>query len=414
MTRMKNVGEVGFTMVSNQVLQDHPEMTFKARGLYAVMISYPNDWTYRLKHIVSLGKENISAVRSALRELEDVGLVWRERTRNDDGTMGGEHYVVNRAPASTLTGVQKIRRADEPESGKVAPLQRNTNTKTNDYKETLEKKSSFSKAQAQELVEIFNAHRGNMPFVRTVSDFRFQRLGALVKKHGWDEARAMLEAATKNRAKDGWYGDNNHGLDELLKQDRVVRYAEAWEANKPKATPSADDRRRLDRQASEQYWERTEQGETLQFEDVRREARGVRPVKHAIETKVNEDGIPYIGNPEQGCQHCGFVDVKIYPEGAAEPRMLYYHPGAQCCEAKIKDQIRWRKNDVTNALESVHRILDQSNDVQRRLDYLTGKEKKDAEVEYHKLVATHTKAMRDVTPVVNDLKREIADLEAML
>ena len=272
MTKMKNIGEVGFTMVSNQVLQNHPEMTFKARGIYATMISYPNDWTYRLKHIVSLGKENISAVRSALRELEDAGLVWRERTRNEDGTMGGEHYVVSRAPASTLTGVQKIRRPVNPESGNVAPLQRNTNTKTNDYKETLEKKTSFSKAQAQELVELFNAHRGNMPAVRAISDFRFQRLGSLVKKHGWDDARAMLEAATKDRAKDGWYGDNNHGLDELLKQGRVVQYSERWEANKPKAQPSSDDRRRLDREASEEYWERTSNGEKLDFGDVRREA----------------------------------------------------------------------------------------------------------------------------------------------
>jgi len=137
-------------------------------------------------------------------------------------------------------------------------------------------------------------------------------------------------------------------------------------------------------------------------------------VKHAIETKVNEDGIPYIGNPEQGCPHCGFVDVKIYPEGAAEPTMLYYHPGAQCCEKQIRDQLRWRKNDKANAVNAVHRILDQSNDVQRRLDYLTGREKKDAEVEYHKLVETHTKAMRDVKPIVDDLDREIAELEAML
>ena len=137
-------------------------------------------------------------------------------------------------------------------------------------------------------------------------------------------------------------------------------------------------------------------------------------MKHAIETKVTEDGIPYVGNPELGCPHCGFVDVKVYPEGSTEPTMLYYHPGAQCCEARIKDQIRYRQNELDNASAVVDRHNRAMSDLQQRMVYLVGKEKKDAEVELAKMEAMQTRLLHDMRQKMDDLEGEIREMQAML
>jgi len=134
----------------------------------------------------------------------------------------------------------------------------------------------------------------------------------------------------------------------------------------------------------------------------------------AIQTKTTEDGIPYIGNPEQGCPHCGFVDVKIYPEGASEPTMLYYHPGAQCCDTRIKDQIRWRQGELDNAGEVVDRHNRAISDLQQRMVYLVGKEKKDAEVELAKMEAMQTRLLHDMRRKMDELEVEIREMRAML
>lgn len=137
-------------------------------------------------------------------------------------------------------------------------------------------------------------------------------------------------------------------------------------------------------------------------------------MQHAIDTKTTEDGIPYVGNPEQGCPHCGFVDVKVYPEGATEPKMLYYHPGAQCCQARIKDQIRWRQADVDKAGAEIDRHNRNMSDLQQRITYLVGKEKKDAEVELAKMEAMQTKLLHGMRQRMEDAQAEITELKGML
>jgi len=137
-------------------------------------------------------------------------------------------------------------------------------------------------------------------------------------------------------------------------------------------------------------------------------------MKHAIETKENEDGIQYIGNPTQGCPHCGFVDLKIYPEGSPNPTLLYYHPGAQCCETRIKDQLRWRYKDKADAQDTVNRLRDQADAIQSRAAYLTGKEKKDAELEIQKLQNQQTRAMGELRITLREIDEQIEELKALL
>lgn len=64
-----------------------PNLSFKAKGLWAYLMSKPDDWVVMVAQLVHVGPDRRTAIMSALRELEDAGLVVRQdRDRRDDGT----------------------------------------------------------------------------------------------------------------------------------------------------------------------------------------------------------------------------------------------------------------------------------------------------------------------------------------
>ena len=66
--------------MSNYHLRDR-NLTLKTKGLLSIMLSLPEDWDYSIKGLVSICKENETAVRSALKELETNGYLTREKIR---------------------------------------------------------------------------------------------------------------------------------------------------------------------------------------------------------------------------------------------------------------------------------------------------------------------------------------------
>src|SRR5690606_36835875 len=72
---------------------------FKARGLWAHCMTYPDDWTLNLKHLASQSaSDGLTALRSAFKELEAEGLASLETTQADNGAMRGKRWVVYEVP----------------------------------------------------------------------------------------------------------------------------------------------------------------------------------------------------------------------------------------------------------------------------------------------------------------------------
>lgn len=67
-----------YTVMSNTHLRDK-NMSFKAKGLLSVMLSLPEEWDYSMNGLVAISKENLTAVRNTLQELEELGYLIRER-----------------------------------------------------------------------------------------------------------------------------------------------------------------------------------------------------------------------------------------------------------------------------------------------------------------------------------------------
>lgn len=64
--------EKGFTTLDNGFLH-RTDMTLKAKGLLAYMLSLPKDWNYSIAGLCTCCKENETAIRSGLKELQDLG-----------------------------------------------------------------------------------------------------------------------------------------------------------------------------------------------------------------------------------------------------------------------------------------------------------------------------------------------------
>lgn len=62
----------GFTTLDNEFLH-RTDMTLKAKGLLAYMLSLPKDWNYSIAGLCTCCKENETAISSGLKELQDLG-----------------------------------------------------------------------------------------------------------------------------------------------------------------------------------------------------------------------------------------------------------------------------------------------------------------------------------------------------
>jgi len=232
MPDIRNMRKSQFAWVENEIAQN-PHISLRALGLYTLMVSYPNDWVYHLNHLAEQKTDSLYSTRQAFRELLDAELVVREQARDDDNQFAGyEYHVIGMEPVSQIPVCRNPVDGDSVDGQSHTTKKQDTKKQsTNKQNKEKEKESSrsVSKQQAQDLVDTYNEHRGSMKHVRLLSENRESRLRTLIKRYGFDDAKDLLIKATKERAAEGWYATKGYGLDELLKLDRVVQYAEAWD-----------------------------------------------------------------------------------------------------------------------------------------------------------------------------------------
>lgn len=83
----------GFTTVYRDVAQDS-RLSLKARGLYLLMQSLPDDWNYTVAGLAKKAGVGKDQIRSGLKELLDVGYLVKEQTHDESGKFGGNVYIL--------------------------------------------------------------------------------------------------------------------------------------------------------------------------------------------------------------------------------------------------------------------------------------------------------------------------------
>jgi len=85
------------TTIANDALRD-PRLSLKAKGLLALLLSLPDDWTYRLEWVVQQSKDGRDATRAALAELREAGYLKTTPARGDDGQFVGHDWLISDQP----------------------------------------------------------------------------------------------------------------------------------------------------------------------------------------------------------------------------------------------------------------------------------------------------------------------------
>ena len=124
-----------YTIMSNYHLKEK-DMSLKAKGLLSLMLSLPNDWDYTIEGLVTICKENETAIKSTLKELKCFGYLEILKVQNKKGQFEYEYNIYEKP---------KSKKPKEENPGVENPPvenqgQLNTNKqKTNNKKEKKEK-----------------------------------------------------------------------------------------------------------------------------------------------------------------------------------------------------------------------------------------------------------------------------------
>lgn len=83
----------GFTTVYRSVAQDQ-RLTLKARGLFLLLQSLPDDWQYTISGLSALAGTGKDQIRSGLKELLAVGYLVKEQAHHGDGKFAGNVFIL--------------------------------------------------------------------------------------------------------------------------------------------------------------------------------------------------------------------------------------------------------------------------------------------------------------------------------
>ncbi|GKS81747.1 hypothetical protein LPAF129_14330 [Ligilactobacillus pabuli] len=97
---IRNKSTKKYSIINNQVLED-ARLSFKARGLLIYMLSKPDNWQFYSTELVKHSEhDGITAIKSALKELEVCGYLQRIQQRAENGKFGSTDWLLNDCPAN--------------------------------------------------------------------------------------------------------------------------------------------------------------------------------------------------------------------------------------------------------------------------------------------------------------------------
>lgn len=117
-----------FTHLENKLLQNS-NLSLKARGLLAYMLSLPEDWNYSIEGLSVTCREGKTAIRSAINELIAEGYVVRHLARGEKGILNGYEYTVYEIPQQSCGNRTTVDRTSENRTEQNNKEQNNQETK---------------------------------------------------------------------------------------------------------------------------------------------------------------------------------------------------------------------------------------------------------------------------------------------
>lgn len=108
----------GYTVIFRSVAQDS-RLSLKARGLFLLMQSLPDDWSYSISGLAAKANAGKDTIRSALKELADVGYLVKEQAHDSAGKFARNVLILQDEAPVPLSGFPTtVGSSEAPSSGK--------------------------------------------------------------------------------------------------------------------------------------------------------------------------------------------------------------------------------------------------------------------------------------------------------
>ena len=107
MAVFRKVKKTDFTVIDNNIFKNK-NLSYKGKGMLCTLLSLPEDWNYSEEGLVALSiNDGITSVRSALKELMELGYLKRERLRDNKGVLRDYIYTIYEEPTLEKPKVDK-------------------------------------------------------------------------------------------------------------------------------------------------------------------------------------------------------------------------------------------------------------------------------------------------------------------
>lgn len=159
-----------------------PELSFKAKGLWAYCFSRPNDWKFRVKHLAKVSKDKEDAIYSALDELIKYGYCIRTQ-ENKNGKFQPLEYVLSEVKIKKCLPHRDFPDAGFPDTEKQEPVsQGSTNIYTKE-RDILKKESTKEPAAPPSTFFSFKRVKlGKEKYEKLIQDFGGAKIQEMLER----------------------------------------------------------------------------------------------------------------------------------------------------------------------------------------------------------------------------------------
>ncbi len=201
-----------FSIVDNKVIEDE-RLSFKARGLLIYMLSKPDDWKFYTEELAKRSnKDGISAIKTALNEIEDAGYLTRKQGHKKNGQFTSQDWILTDTSTNSPQAEKPL--ADKAPAGKALADNRtlpNTDFKpntdhTNKDDDDQPVESAFNLAQLAGI----NVNSGlNLPVFTDYIDrlgnelvcYAIRRTNDVAQHPSWSYLKTVLKSLEDNHVK---------------------------------------------------------------------------------------------------------------------------------------------------------------------------------------------------------------------
>lgn len=215
-----------YARIPNSIL-NNTKLSLKAKGLYALIESKPENWNFSARGLASQTKESIDSISSGLKELEECKLLERIRYQDKSGYWQVEYHLYESNPTME-NPVQENPDQENPDTGKTPNIVRKTK------KERLSKKDlSMASKESSVSIKYYQVVKKYQLPVRNHSNLR-NKIKELEKIDGSEKYLDFLLQFNYQDLQLDFKPELNESLDIYTKRIQIMNQIRRSQNDKPK------------------------------------------------------------------------------------------------------------------------------------------------------------------------------------